>query len=403
MGAPEAPTRVRLESIDLVRGIVMVVMVLDHTRDYIHSGGIRFDPTDLTQTTTALFLTRWVTHFCAPAFVFLAGVGAYLQTMRGKSTRELSAFLLTRGLWLVVLELTVVRVAMWFNVDYSFLAVLQVIWAIGISMVVLAALVHLPLSAVGAFGVAMILVHNAFDWIQVPGWQGPGAPVPDGPAKLWMLLHQAEEFFPMFGAGSPVVFVQYPLIPWVGVMAAGYAFGRVYTLAGAARRRVLLLTGTLLVVTFVVLRAGNIYGDPHGWAVQGSSLFTLLSFMNVTKYPVSLQFLLVTLGPTLLALAWLEQSPRRRLDRAFITFGRVPLFFYLLQWPAAHACAVLITYMVGKDARYFFADPPAAFEKAPGNAGFDLWVVYVCWITIVLALYPLCRWFAEVKRRRRDW
>ncbi len=208
-----APARARLESIDLVRGAVMVIMVLDHTRDYVHNVAFTFDPTDLTQTTTLLFLTRWVTHFCAPTFVFLAGVSAYLQRARGATTAELSRFLLTRGLWLVVLEFTVVRVGTWFNLDYGFLGVMQVIWALGVSMVVLAGLVHLPIAAIASFGVAMIALHNLFDGIHVQSWQGPGSPVPSAAARLWMILHQGNEFFPLFTWPGPVVFLIYPLVP----------------------------------------------------------------------------------------------------------------------------------------------------------------------------------------------
>src|SRR5436190_11086712 len=187
---PVKPARKRIDSVDLLRGIVMVIMMLDHTRDFVHSGALLFDPLDLTKTTPALFFTRWITHFCAPAFVFLAGTGAYLQLARGKSKRDLSKFLLTRGLWLILLELTVVRLGIFFSLDYRFLGFLQVIWVIGVSMIVLAALIHLPLKVTAGFGVAMIALHNLLDRFQVQGWQGPTSPVPSVGAKLWMLLHQ---------------------------------------------------------------------------------------------------------------------------------------------------------------------------------------------------------------------
>jgi uncharacterized membrane protein len=395
-----APARTRLESIDLVRGAVMVIMVLDHTRDYLHNVAFKFDPTDLTQTTTLLFLTRWVTHFCAPTFVVLAGVSAYLQRARGATAAELSRFLLTRGLWLVVLEFTVVRIGTWFNLDYGFLGVMQVIWALGVSMVVLAGLVHLPIAAIASFGVAMIALHNLFDGIHVQSWQGPGSPVPGAAARLWMILHQGNEFFPLFTSSGPVVFLIYPLVPWIGVMAAGYAFGRVYDLDAAQRRRALALTGAALVVAFIVLRALNIYGDPAPWRVQSSALFTLLSFVNTTKYPPSLLFLLMTLGPMMLALAWLDS---RRVaggaGRALVMFGRVPLFFYLLQWPLAHSAAIAVSLLAGKDVGYYFISPPAFFTEAPPDAGFELRVVYACWALVVVVLYFLCRWYADVKRR----
>ena len=398
--ASPAPARARLESIDLVRGAVMVVMVLDHTRDFVHNVAFAFDPTDLTRTTTLLFLTRWITHYCAPTFVFLAGVAAYLQRARGATAAELSRFLFTRGLWLVVLEFTAVRIGTWFNLDYAFLGVMQVIWAIGVSMVVLAGLVHLPMAAIATFGVAMIALHNLFDGIHVQGWQGPGSPVPSAAARLWMILHQGNEIFPLFTWPGPVVLLIYPLVPWIGVMAAGYVFGRVYDLDPGRRRRLLAMGGMALIAAFIAIRALNIYGDPAPWRVQPSTLFTLLSFVNTTKYPPSLLFLLMTLGPMMLALAWLEP---RRMDhpaaRALVTFGRVPLFFYLLQWPIAHSLAIVLSLFAGKDVDYYFINPPAFFTDAPPNAGFGLATVYACWAAAVVILYFLCRWYAEVKRR----
>ena len=392
--------RARLQSIDLVRGAVMVVMVLDHTRDFVHNVAFAFDPTDLTRTTTLLFLTRWITHYCAPTFVFLAGVSAYLQRARGATTAELSRFLFTRGLWLVVLEFTAVRAGTWFNVDYAFLGVMQVIWAIGVSMIVLAGLVYLPFAAIAVFGIGMIATHNLLDGIHVQGWQGPGSPVPGIGARLWMILHQGNEFFPVFSWPGPVVLLFYPLVPWIGVMAAGYTFGRIYDRDPARRRRLLVRAGWGLIAAFAVIRATNIYGDPAPWSMQPSAVFTLLSFVNTTKYPPSLLFLLMTLGPMMLALAWLEP---RRLDsgpaRALITFGRVPMFFYLLQWPVAHGLAIVASLLAGKSIDYYFISPPAFFTQVPPNAGFDLGVVYVCWISAIVILFFLCRWYADIKRR----
>src|SRR5256714_3268376 len=246
---PAKPARKRIDSIDLLRGIVMVVMMLDHTRDYIHYAVFQFDPLDLTKTNTALFLTRWITHYCAPTFVFLAGTGAYLQFARGKSKGELSRFLITRGLWLVILEVTVVRAAAFFNLDPRFLFLLQVIWVIGVSMVVLAALIHLPVEVIGAFGLLMNAGHNYFDRYRVIGF--PQNLTPGWGTKLWMLLHIPGLFpiGPRFP--SPVVFVLYPLIPWIGVMAAGYAFGALYKKAAAARKRLLLLIGGGATLLFI--------------------------------------------------------------------------------------------------------------------------------------------------------
>jgi uncharacterized membrane protein len=367
--------RSRLGSIDLLRGIVMIVMVLDHTRDFVHVNGLIGDPTNLATTTPMLFMTRWVTHYCAPIFVFLAGVGAYLQYSRGMSTRDLSRFLFTRGLWLIVLEATVIRITTWFNVDYSFLITLQVIWTLGVSMIVLAALIHLPLRVIAGLGLALILLHNAFDGIRVMSWQGPGSPVPSLAAKLWIVLHQPAEFFPVFGDGSPVVFVVYPLIPWVGVIAVGYAFGAIYTLDPARRRTLLLRTGLGLIAAFIVIRATNLYGDPRPWSPQSSVLFSVFSFVNTTKYPVSLMYLLMTIGPALLALTWFESRRPSPVEQIVTRVGRVPMFFYLWQWPLTHGLAVAVSAGAGKDIGWYFTSPPAVFAAVPANAGFDLPVV----------------------------
>jgi len=412
---PKGPAPARIDSIDLLRGIVMVIMMLDHTRDFVHRYVLQgFDPTDLAHTSVKLFFTRWITHFCAPVFVFLAGTGAYLQIARGKSKSELSRFLVTRGLWLIVLEFTWVRIAVTFNVDYRFLGVMQVIWVIGVSMIVLAVLIHLPLRIVGAFGVLMIALHNLLDRFHLEGWRGPQSPVPGFWTKMFFILHQAFEPFPvLWFFPSPIVFVLYPLIPWIGVMAAGYAFGTLYQLSAARRRRLLLILGAAMTAGFLLIRALNHYGDPSHWARQSNWKFTAISFLNVTKYPPSLLFLLMTLGPALLALAWFESfelGPRAsrphsfgsNIQTFFVTFGRVPLFFYLLQWPTAHFISVIVHLIAGKPVRWMFGSQINSNGPPPG-VGFNLAVVYACWIAGVLLLYPLCKWFAGVKARRRDW
>ena len=400
------PGRKRIDSVDLLRGIVMVIMMLDHTRDYIHSGALLFDPLDLTKTTWALFLTRWITHFCAPVFVFLAGTGAYLQFARGKSKRELSHFLITRGLWLIVLEVTVVRAAAFFNLDPRFLFFFQVIFVIGFSMIVLAGLIHLPLKIVAGFGLIMIALHNIFDRYPVSAWQGPQSPMPSWGAKLWMLLHQPGLFpiGPRFP--SPLVFVLYPLIPWIGVMAVGYAFGALYSKDVKFRRRWLLIIGGVATWLFIFIRAVDKYGEPQTWSRQKNLLFTILSFINTSKYPPSLDYLLMTLGPAILALALFESSGDilgSALRSFFVTFGRVPLFYYVLQWVTSHLIAVGLHAAFGKPLGWLFQTPVGWFTNPPTGNGFNLIVVYLSWIAGVLLLYPLCKWFAGVKARRRDW
>jgi uncharacterized membrane protein len=388
-----------VDAVDLLRGLVMVVMLLDHTRDFVHRDALLFDAANLARTTPALFLTRWITHFCAPVFGFLAGTGAYLQLARGKTRAELSRFLWTRGLWLMVLEVTVVRCAVAFNFDYArFPGFLQVIWAIGLSMVVLAALVHLPLRAVAALGVGIIALHNLGDGMTVQGWQGPGSRAPDALEATWMVLHQ-----PGFivVAGFPVL-VLYPVLPWIGVVAAGYAFGAVYGWPAERRRRFLLRLGLAMVTAFVVIRATNLYGDPSPWSAQKDAVFTALSFLNTTKYPPSLLFLLMTLGPAMLALAWFERAGRGAVGRALVTYGRVPLFFYVLQWIVAHLVAIAFSLAAGQTVAHLFVFP-GTLRPAPAGVGFGLGITYLAWAVGVVVTYPLCRWFAGVKRRRTEW
>jgi len=409
---PLKPEPARIDSIDLLRGIVMVIMMLDHTRDFLHNAAFQFDPLDPTRTNVALYFTRWITHFCAPTFVFLAGTGAYLQLARGKSRRELSRFLITRGLWLIVLECTLVRLGAFWSFDYRILGMFQVIWVIGVSMIVLAGLIHFPLKIVTAFGAIVVATHNLLDRpsFRVQSWRGPDTPIPSFGAKVWILLHQPFEAFPVLPILSPIIFVIYPLIPWIGVMPLGYALGSLYTKDKAYRIKWLKVMGTTAIVLFLALRLIDVYGEPQKWSKQSSLVFTILSFLNTTKYPPSLLFLLMTLGPALLALAYFERTVVRRENRVggrirqfFVTFGRVPLFFYLLQWPVSHLISVLLHAAFGKPVKWLFQTPLDWFSGPPQGVGFNLVVVYLAWISGVLLLYPLCKWFAGVKKRRRDW
>ncbi len=381
--------RPRLDSVDLLRGMIMVLMALDHVRDFFPVGN--FDPLDLGKTTPALFLTRWITHFCAPVFTFLAGTGAYLALTRGKTKRELSWFLFSRGLWLAFLEVTWVRCIGWnFGIDFHFVGV-GTLWSIGWSMVVLSALVFLPTWAVTAFGVVMIATHNAFDWVKPEslgsfGW-------------LWKVLHANGSFkvAPGFEFG-----IGYALIPWMGVVAAGYGFGALFMLTPDRRRKLLLGLGVATVLVFVALRWTNTYGDykARPWEAQKDFLFTIFSFVDLHKYPPSLLYLLMTLGPAFIVLAFLDRGTSRVLQ-PILVFGRVPLFYYLLHLPLIHGLAVVVAY-----ARFGHADwllgSPFNWAAAPPGASFSLAIVYLIWIGVVLLLYPVCRWFAEVKRRRRD-
>jgi len=274
-------------------------------------------------------------------------------------------------------------------------------------------LIHVPLKLVAAFGGIMVATHNLLDRpaFRVDSWRGPGNPIPSFGAKVWMLLHQPFEVFPVLPILSPVVFVVYPLIPWVGVMALGYALGSLYVKDKAYRVRLLKIMGAIAILLFVVMRLFDQYGEPQKWSEQKSLVFTILSFLNTTKYPPSLLFLLMTLGPALLLLAYFEKTTVRRenslsgrVREFFVTFGRVPLFFYLLQWPMSHFISLVLHFIFGKPTGWLFQTPMDWFTNPPPpNIGFNLVVVYLSWITGVLILYPLCKWFADVKKRRRDW
>ncbi len=398
--ASVSPRR-RVDSIDLLRGIVMVLMALDHVRDFVFKGTLQFNATDFTQTTPEIFFTRWVTHFCAPVFVFLAGTGAYLQRTRGKSVHDLSWFLLTRGLWLIVLEFTIIRFGITFDLSYQVIGLPQVIWVIGVGMIILAGLIRLPTAVTGGLGVAIICLHNLLDQFPTYQFRGPGSPAPTVLQWVWAFLHAPNAFLPV-GHSGRIIVVLYAILPWVGVMAAGYAFGAVYTLTPSVRRRVLLQLGSAAVVAFLVLRFLNGYGDPNPWAHQAIPRYTWLSFLNVSKYPPSLDFALMTLGPAILALAWFERVNPSGIAAPLIIFGRVPMFYYLLQWYAAHGLALAVVVALHQHPTWlvWHTFPP---PQAPAGAGVRLRTTYLIWFAVIALLYPLCRWYAGVKARRRDW
>ena len=374
----------------------MIVMALDHVRDFIHRGAMASQsPTDLATTTPLLFMTRWVTHICAPVFMFTAGIGAYFYWRNGRTKGQLSTFLVTRGLWLMLLEVTLMRLAYNFDLAQGYPFLLLVLWGLGISMIVLAALVWLPIPVSSALSVAMIALHNLADGVRA---QQFGAAAP-----LWNLLHQVGGF-PFAGH---VFITPYPLIPWVAVMALGFCFGPVLEMPADQRRRVLHRLGVTITIAFLVVRGLNGYGDPSRWAWQPTATYTVLSFLNATKYAPSLAFLLMTLGPALLALAAFDRVAFSRAN-PLIVFGRVPLFYFVLHFTAAHAAAfVLAIVTYGGAALSFIWQPvPSMGGPAPAfppNFGWDLWVAYAVWMAIVIGLYPLCRWFSGVKERRRDW
>jgi len=371
---------------------VMVIMALDHTREFFHVNGTTLDPTDLTQTTPVLFFTRWVTHFCAPTFVFLSGTSIRLNKEK-KNTKDLSLFLLTRGLWLIILEMTLVRFGLVFNLYYDVL-VFQVIWVIGASMIVLAGLVFLPSRFILILGLLITFGHYALGAIRL----APG----DGFFLPWSLLYQFG-----FGPITPTMngLFLYPLLPWLGILLTGYGIGEWFTkkVTSTQRKEILLWSGVSAMVLFVVLRFSNFYGEPSPWSVQKNALFTFMSFLNCSKYPPSLLYSLMTLGPVLICLAWLERSQNKLLS-PFIVFGRVPLFYYVLHFYLIHTTALTV-YMIKMDVPFSAIDFHFAntFGGITAGWGFGIARVYLIWMTIVLVLYPVCKKYNAYKSTHQHW
>jgi uncharacterized membrane protein len=386
----------RIGSVDALRGIVMILMALDHVRDFFHRGAMTFSPTDLTKTTPVLFLTRWITHFCLPVFMFTAGVGAFLWWKRREHTRsELARFLWTRGIWFVFLELTVMQFAYNFNFSAANLILLLILWIFGLCMVAMAALVYLPVRWLTFFGIAVVLGHNLLDRYRASDFGSA--------AWAWMLLHQPG----IFKLGSLPMLVTYTVLPWIGVMTLGFCFGEVLLREPDQRRRLIRRIGLALIAAFFIIRAIDRYGDPAPWSTQKSAVFTVLSFLNCTKYPASLDFLLMTIGPALIALAWLDRHPLS-ISNPITVFGRVPFFYFVLHFYLIHLLAVLAAWIrYGASAFGFMFHPlPSMGGPArlfPSPFGYDLWVAYLVWLFVVASLYPVCRWYASVKSRRRDW
>jgi len=393
MTSTAASASSRIQSVDVLRGAIIILMALDHVRDFTSVAAMSFLPTDLARTTAALFFTRWITHFCAPVFAFTAGIGAFFWQQHGRSTTQLSRFLLTRGLWLMFLEITVLRFILFFQWQWTGgLFVLTVFWMLGLSMVVLAALVHIPTKIVALLSLVVIATHNLFDNF-TPQQFGRAA-------WLWDILHQ-QALFPFLGANFVVA---YPLVPWFAVMAAGYCFGRVLLWDPPRRQSFLIRLGVGLSSAFVLLRAWNHYGDPAPWAHQHSTFFTFLSFLNTTKYPPSLLFLLMTLGPALIALALLDRVTFSRAN-PLIVFGRTPFFFFLFHLTLAHLLSMALAAAYYGPGRFLLLPPPSMggpSELFPPHYGFGLPVVYLAWFTVVAIAYPVCRWYADLKQRRRD-
>jgi uncharacterized membrane protein len=381
-------TRKRITSIDMLRGLVMILMALDHIRDYFHYDAFLFAPTDLTKTNGALFLTRFLTHFCATVFVFLAGTSAFFVGQR-RDKKSLSVWLLKRGFWLVFVEFTIIKLAWFFKLDFSVL-LFMVIWILGVSMIFLAGFIHLPKKLMIALSVLVILGHNALDGMMPEGSFMSG---------LWSFLHVYSEV-PL---GNMQLFVAYPILPWVFVMPLGYHFGELYkpSISSEFRVKRLWQLGISITLAFFIIRFVNIYGDPYPWSTQKSFDFTVMSFFNLTKYPPSLLYLLITLGPSIIFLALAEKWKGSFFDK-LVTIGRVPMFFYIIHIYIIHLLALIAAILTGFNASDMVIDFWINEEPELQGYGFSLWVVYFVWIVLIIGLYPLCNWFNNYKSRNRD-
>ncbi|HKH61528.1 MAG TPA: heparan-alpha-glucosaminide N-acetyltransferase domain-containing protein [Flavitalea sp.] len=382
----------RIHSIDILRGAVMLIMALDHARHIFHTPAMIDEPTNLATTTPALFFTRWITHFCAPVFLFLSGISAYISGQT-RSKSELSAFLIKRGLWLLVVEIAIVTLAITFNPSYDFF-ILQVIWAIGCSMIILGLLVRTSLPVIIAAAVIIFLGHNVLDYIELPT---------EGVASVfWNVFFTSPgKFYPV--GGGKVIAVLYTILPWTAIMLAGFALGQLYRAdySSAERKRILLWSGIAVTAVFVTLRLMNNYGDPAPWSEQKNGIYTFLSFLNVTKYPVSLQYSCMTLGPALIILAITERT-KAKFSEMIMVFGRVPFFYYVCHFYLLHLMCVVLFFasgygwdqVVDKNSFMFFR---------PLQFGVGLLAVYLIWLLAIVLLYWPCKWFSNYKKTHRQW
>ena len=382
-------TGARIQSVDLLRGAVMIIMALDHIREFFNADAFIFNPEDLSRTTAILYFTRWITHFCAPVFVFFAGVSVYLSSSKRANRAAISRHLIARGLWLIFLEFTVLEVAWTFNFRYE-VVLIQVIWTIGWSMIVLAGAIWLPRSVVAVLAVATIALHNLLDSVK---------PAQFGRFDwLWSLLHVPG----MKQVGHTSVYMLYPLIPWIAVLAAGWCFGPILRMEGERRRRILLLLGSGLTAGFVALRSLDAYGDPLRWRWHSSAGVTALDFLRTNKYPPSLDFLLMTLGPAILIMGLIDRVQVSE-NNPLRVFGRVPMFYYLAHIYTLHAVAVLFAQLRYGRSDFFLYFPGLMRPPGwPAHYGYSLGETYLIWLGIVAALYLPCRWWMHLKQRSRS-
>ena len=381
----------RVQSIDILRGLVMIIMALDHVRDFFHVTAMTADPLNPETTYPALFFTRWITHFCAPVFVFLSGVSARLAGTK-RTPAQLSKFLITRGLWLVLVEIVIVTLGITYNPFYNVI-ILQVIWAIGTSMILLGLLVRTSVTVIAMIGLLLFFGHNITNYLPIPS--GPGGIVYNVLLTTRAVVYSISD--------NRAIFDLYAVLPWTGIMLLGYVSGYYFLskISPDARKRNLMLLGTGAILLFLLLRFINQYGDPAPWKIQKDNLYSFLSFLNTTKYPPSLMFSLMTLGPALIFLSFLERS-QNRLTGIFSVYGKVPFFYYVIHFYLIHLLTVAAFYATGHNNSQII-DPNTPFLFRPVNFGFELWTVYLIWIFVVVVLYKPCLWFSRYKKAHKQW
>ena len=382
----------RISSIDLLRGIVMVIMALDHVRDFFHQTAITADPLDIATASPALFFTRWITHFCAPVFVFLAGTSIYLSGLK-KSKKALSAFLFKRGLWLALIEIVVMTFALSFNPAYNIIF-LQVIWVTGCSMMLMALLIYLPFPVILSIGFLLFAGHNLYDSVLQPA---------KGSSNIFLELFVTgrANFYPLNATHTIAVF--YKILPFTAIMILGYGLGAFFNPQAPTvqRKSSVLLIGVIAVIVFILVRYVNVYGDPVKWSTQDTTFHTFLSFINTTKYPPSLLYACMTIGPALILLSFIEGA-QNKLALFFITFGRVPFFYYIIHFFLIHTLCLVAFYFSGYNNSQI-ADPNSPFYFRPAAFGYNLVTVYGIWLLVVLIMYPLCKWYGNYKWSHRQW
>ena len=381
----------RIQSIDLLRGVVMIIMALDHCRDFFHAEGMTGDPTNMATTTPILFFTRWITHFCAPIFVFLAGTSGWLQASK-KSKKELSLFLITRGLWLMLMEVTIINFSFFFDPHFTTIG-LQTIWSIGISMVILGGMIWLPFYVILATGLLIVLGHNGLDLYEQGFKEQPG---------FWYSLVHQVGFYPLWGNHN--VLILYPFLSWSGLMMLGYCFGKVVSNADEKERnKTMWMLGAIVIVFFIALRATNMYGDPDHWSKQKDGVFTVLSFLNTHKYPPSLLYMCMTIGPAMIFLAIFSKA-RNKLVSIISVYGRVPFFYYIIHFYLIHVVASICFFARGHSFAQGLKSNLPGFNPnfvEPGE-GFSLPIVYAIWIAIIIILYPVCKWYDKYKSAHKN-